>query len=237
MRHPSVRAVYSYWNELRGSQPTPARTEIDPRALAPQLGDVFLLEGDRNGMRFRLAGSRIVHAMGDGLTGKAFSSLWQDDAKAGGDEALRTVIESEEPMLLGIRMPEPGEAPPRPAEPPPRMPMSWLNLRPQPGPRADRRSLHTLAGEVILLPLRHAPRAGLRVLGCLGLFEPPAMPRPEPGRLSISGGRMLGRTAAPLRGADLMTGASASRVISRHGHLVVMRGDLDTSAPGPDNQA
>lgn len=235
MRHPSMRALHAYWNSLRGQRAAPSRTDIDPRALARELGDIFLLEGEPSAMRFRLAGSRIVHAMGDSLTGKAFEDLWDNSARTGMIEALTSVSMNHEPMLLGIRLPEPGPAP-KPATPqaPSYRPSSWLNLRPQPGPRIERRLPEGAAGEMLLLPLTHAPRQGMRVLGALALFEPPVLPRAEPGRLFLSGGRMLGRETQPQRGSNLLTGAAADQVVSRHGHLVLLRGARDDQKLQPN---
>lgn len=219
MRHPSIRAVYTYWNQLRAHRPAPLRTEVDPRALARELGDLFLLEGEEPDMRFRLAGSRIVHAVGDSLTGRSFSTLWDRQALTGAREALSTVLQAEEPMLLGIRIPDSEDQ--SPSGPlPAASPSTWLNLRPMPGPRIERRRASGLAGEVLLLPLRHAPRAGRRLLGAFGLFDPPALPRTEPATLVISGGRMLGRDAIPLRGTDLLPGG-----VERRGHLRVVPGN------------
>jgi hypothetical protein len=235
MRHSSIRAVYAYWNALRGKRPAPLRTEVEPRALARELGDLFLLEGDEREMRFRLAGSRIVHALGDSLTGKAFSMLWDEQAKNNGAEALAKVAGAEEPMLLGIRIPEPDEpARPSPTSTPRRS--SWLNLRPMPGPRIERRA-STLAGEMLLLPLSHPPRAGLRMLGAFALFEPPTLPRETPARLSISGERMLGRDAVPVRGSDLRPGALAEKVGMRRGHLLLLQGDRDPPILPPRSKA
>ncbi|WP_284177277.1 PAS domain-containing protein [Rhabdaerophilum sp. SD176] len=223
MRHSSIRSVYAYWNHLRAHRPAPFRTEVDPRALARELGDLFLLEGERGDMQFRLAGSRIVQALGDSLTGRRFALLWEDGAKAGAEEAIATVLEAEEPMLLGIRLSEPEIRPePSPTPPPPSRPAPWLNLRPLPGPRIERRAPLGLAGELLLLPLRHPAGSGRRIFGAMALFAPPAIPRTTPARLVISGGRMLGRDALPLRGFDLVPGG-----VERRAHLLVLKGDRD----------
>lgn len=223
MRHSSIRSVYAYWNQLRAHRPAPFRTEVDPRALARELGDLFLLEGVREDMRFRLAGSRIVQALGDTMTGRRFSLLWEDAARADAKEAITTVLEAEEPMLLGIRLSEPDIRPePMPASRPASRPASWLNLRPLPGPRIERRAPPGLAGEMLLLPLRHPAGCGRRVFGAMALFDPPAMPRTSPAQLVISGGRMLGRDALPRRGFDLVPGG-----VERRAHLLVLKGDRE----------
>lgn len=229
MRHPSIRSVYAYWSTLRAERPAPLRTEIDPRAIARELGDVFLLEGIADSMTFRLAGSRIVHALGDSLTGKSFLSLWETAAQTGASEALGTATLAELPMLLGISRAD-AETPTAPAAPktPPATPgQSWLNHRPAPSLRRDRSPLADGAGELLLLPLRHPPAIGRRVMGALAFFNPPPLPAPQPVLLAMTGGRVLGRDAQPVRGSDLQPGFPPDRVGERRGHLFVMQGDRD----------
>jgi len=70
MIHSEVRAVYSYWEQLRGTRPCPERVEIDPRDIAADARHLFLLEdvGDGN-IRFRLAGTALLDAFGYDLRG------------------------------------------------------------------------------------------------------------------------------------------------------------------------
>lgn len=229
MRHPSIRSVYAYWSTLRAERPAPLRTEIDPREIARELGDVFLLEGFADLMTFRLAGSRIVHTLGDSLTGKSFLSLWETAAQPGASEALGTATLAELPMLLGISR-ETEETPTRPAasQAPPVTPgRGWLNHRPVPNPRHARAILAEGAGELLLLPLRHPPAIGRRVMGALAFFNPPPLPAPHPVLLAITGGRVLGREAQPVRGGNLQPGFPPDRAGEQRGHLFVMQGDRD----------
>lgn len=229
MRHPSIRSVYAYWSTLRAERPAPLRTEIDPREIARELGDVFLLEGIADSMTFRLAGSRIVHALGDSLTGKSFLSLWEPAAQAGASEALGTATLAELPMLLGISRDNENLQTTAPAtKAPPATPgQSWPNHRPVPVARQDRSPLAEGAGELLLLPLRHPPAIGRRVMGALAFFNPPPLPAPQPVLLAITGGRVLGREAQPVRGGNLQPGFPPDRAGERRGHLFVMQGDRD----------
>jgi hypothetical protein len=110
MRHRSIKAVYSYWNTLRGNRSAPSRTEVDPRGIAAELGDVFLLDGSASDFRFRLAGSRMVASLGRTLTGKRFDEIWFDTISNSVQRALSSPAEEGEPILIGIRAFEPGSA-------------------------------------------------------------------------------------------------------------------------------
>lgn len=64
------QALYSYWNDLRGTRLAPKRFEIEPSRIAGFLPDTFILELiDRETLRFRLAGTRICEAFGTELRG------------------------------------------------------------------------------------------------------------------------------------------------------------------------
>lgn len=228
MRHRSIQALYDYWNTVRGNRPAPARTEIDPRGVATTLGDIFLLDGPATDFRFRLAGSRVVAAVGQTLTGRRFDEIWLETARDAARHALASPANEGEPILVGIRTfepPGPHDAP-RAADSTAVSRPRWPNLRLPGGlPRIERRGALVGAGEMILLPLTHQNRVGARILGALALFDPPAMPATRPQGLEISGTRILGRAARPQAGIGLLPGEIANAVIGRHGHLVVIRGN------------
>ncbi len=227
MRHRSIKALYEYWTTLRGDRAAPARTEIDPRGIARELGDVFLLDGTVADFRFRLAGSRIVAALGQALTGARFERIWLERASDNARRALASAATEAEPILIGIRIfkPESGREPVRSPTLSPRLPPSWANFRDINGvAMPERRGDLVSAGEMLLLPLSQQNRIGTRILGALALFEPPLTPALTPQPLDISGTRILGRAARPNTGTGLLHGELAETVISRHGHLVLMRG-------------
>lgn len=237
MRHRSIQALYDYWNAVRGTRPAPARTDIDPRGVAAALGDIFLLDGPAADFRFRLAGSRVVAAVGQTLTGRRFEEVWLESARDAARRALASPADEGEPILIGIRAfepPDPDDAA-RAPEPGPAPRLRWPNLRlPGSPPRVERRGALVGAGEMILLPLTHQNRPGGRILGALALFDPPAMPATRPHGLDVSGTRILGRAARPQAGTGLLPAGIAEAVIGRHGHLVVLRGRADDGHP-PEN--
>ena len=107
---------------------------------------------------------------------------------------------------------------------------SWPNLRAPNSRLGIERRLDTAnAGELLLLPLRHHGRDGERILGALTLFRTPAMPRQAPVELDIASTRVLARAAVPKTGTRLLSGDAAARIVSRHGHLVLIEGDRPTT--------
>lgn len=231
MRHVTIRTLHAYWNRLRGERTAPARTEIEPRAIAAELGDVFLLEGPESDFRFRLAGSRMTNALGRVLTGARYDTLWEPESRANAERALHATASNVTPFLIGIRaFEEKADQNTMQTQRP-----AWANLRRLTAyGQPDRRNEVTPAGEMILLPLRHGGRDGGRILGAFALFDPPVTPVKAARQIAITSTRALGREAQPIAGTRLLSGPEARSVIRRHGHLVVMRGFRDDPDLGTD---
>lgn len=77
------QSLFSYWNTIRGNRPAPKRFEIEPSRIADNLPDAFILEHvNALNIRFRLAGTRIIDALGMELRGKNLFDLFgPEDAK------------------------------------------------------------------------------------------------------------------------------------------------------------
>jgi hypothetical protein len=74
MKHASSRALYAYWNRLRGERSAPERGELKPHAISSILGDVLILEvGGPERFMVRLAGTQICSLMGRELKGRSFA--------------------------------------------------------------------------------------------------------------------------------------------------------------------
>src|SRR5262245_39525845 len=78
VKHSSTRALYTYWNELRGARAAPDRGEIEPGAIRGALGDSFILSFEPSGHCFRLAGTRLCAVFGRELKGETFDLLWSE---------------------------------------------------------------------------------------------------------------------------------------------------------------
>jgi len=77
MKHPSVRALFEYWDRQRGRRPAPERGDIEPAAIRHLLADTFVLSFEPHmGHPFRLAGTRVCALFARELKGEAFLDLW-----------------------------------------------------------------------------------------------------------------------------------------------------------------
>ncbi|MBN8534577.1 MAG: PAS domain-containing protein [Rhizobiales bacterium] len=229
MRHASIRALYAYWLALSDGRPAPSRTEIDPRAVARELGDLFILDGDVESFAFRLAGSRLVHAMGRDVTGTAFLSIFDGASLKTAHAMLDCAAQEIEPVLIGVRdasLATPVLRP-RPASPFEQLSRTFRRAGATEGAEVrseERRQPFDGHGELLLLPLSHRGRVGARLFGALAIFNPPSEPPSQPLELAITGTRMIGRQSAPRQPLGLVSGAAADIVMTRRGHLAVLRG-------------
>ena len=80
MRHATSRELFAYWNRIRGSEPAPRRTDIEPGDIRRVLPDTFILEVIASGNhRVRLAGTRMCSLYGREIKGGNFLDLWSDE--------------------------------------------------------------------------------------------------------------------------------------------------------------
>ena len=80
MKHEKTRALYEYWNKLRGERNAPLRLELDPSAIASLLGNAFVLERlDPQTYNYRLAGTRICSFHGKEMRGNSFLEQWNEN--------------------------------------------------------------------------------------------------------------------------------------------------------------
>jgi len=74
-RDPKVKALYDYWNGLRGDRAMPARGDIDPAAIPKLLPNIFMYDVQGDGRyRIRLVGQEVVEFVGCNGTGAAAGS-------------------------------------------------------------------------------------------------------------------------------------------------------------------
>lgn len=90
MIHQDTRALGAYWERLRMGRDVPYRAEVDPRDMACDARNLFILEdlGGSN-LRFRLAGSALVQSFGIDLRGLSVRMIMQGKAR----ESMAALIE------------------------------------------------------------------------------------------------------------------------------------------------
>jgi hypothetical protein len=99
MKHPSIRELFAYWNNLRGQRPAPERGDIEPVAIRNLLADVFILSIEpRAGHPFRLAGTRVCALFGREMKGESFLALFAADAR----DDMRNLINNIARESMGV---------------------------------------------------------------------------------------------------------------------------------------
>ncbi len=101
MQKASTKALFDYWNALRGSRSAPDRRDIDPTRIRTALANTFILElNDSNEFDFRLAGSHLCSAYARELKGRSFSRLWHERDRDAIDTLVRAVTEDHAVALV-----------------------------------------------------------------------------------------------------------------------------------------
>lgn len=78
MRHKTSKALFAYWDTVRGHRLAPQRFEIDPSKISAILPYTFILERrDAETFSFRLAGTRMCDIFGHELRGTNFLDGWE----------------------------------------------------------------------------------------------------------------------------------------------------------------
>ena len=103
MKHTSMRLLFDYWNRQRGERSAPARSEIDPGAIRHALGDTFMLSADFiDGIRFRLAGTRVFALFGREIKGEGFNVLWSEASRAQIADLVIAVVNEASCVVAGV---------------------------------------------------------------------------------------------------------------------------------------
>ena len=101
MQKQSTKALYEYWNGLRGSRSAPDRRDLDPTKIRGALANTFILElNDSSEFDFRLAGSHICSAYARELKGRSFTRLWHPRDRDAMATLVRAVTEDHAVALI-----------------------------------------------------------------------------------------------------------------------------------------
>lgn len=75
-RDPDLRALYEYWDRLRGGRAMPRRADVDPTHI-PRLLPSIIMYGAApdGGYTVRLVGEEVVHFVGSNATGQPAGSI------------------------------------------------------------------------------------------------------------------------------------------------------------------
>jgi hypothetical protein len=103
MKHPSSQQFFAYWDEVRGSEVAPARSDFEPGPVRHLLGDCFVLAYEHGeGFPFRVAGTRLCALLGRDIKGQSFSALWQPDSRKEVEDIVGIVAEETVGTVAGV---------------------------------------------------------------------------------------------------------------------------------------
>jgi hypothetical protein len=75
-RSPRLKALYDYWDGLRGGRAMPARADIDPTRIPELLPHIIMYDvAPDEGYRVRLMGEEIVRFVGGNRTGGTVGAI------------------------------------------------------------------------------------------------------------------------------------------------------------------
>jgi hypothetical protein len=113
MKHASTRTLFDYWNQRRGWRQAPTRSDIDPGDIRHVLGDTFMLAADFvDGIRFRLAGTRVCALFAREIKGETFNNFWSEASRTPLETLLAAVMTENVGVVAGVlgRTPDRTEA-------------------------------------------------------------------------------------------------------------------------------
>jgi hypothetical protein len=97
-----LQGVFDYWDARRGTAPFPSRTAIDPLDMRFALGNIVLIDVQREPLRFRfrLVGTSVVEKWGYDMTGRFVDELPDPVRLALVLEKYREVVETGQPLCI-----------------------------------------------------------------------------------------------------------------------------------------
>src|ERR1700686_2830767 len=103
MKHPSNREFFAYWDDKRGGERAPDRSDIEPGAVRELLGDIFVLSYDAAaGYPFRVAGTRVCALLGRDLKDRSFAALFAPEGRREIEDVIAVVAEEMLAAVAGI---------------------------------------------------------------------------------------------------------------------------------------
>jgi len=99
-----LQRMLTYWQSKCGGHAMPARADIDPLEFAWGLGNVSLLDVEKDPLRFRyrLAGSKLARIMEVDLTGRGIDDIKQPEFRDLMRKHLQEIVETAKPSLYCI---------------------------------------------------------------------------------------------------------------------------------------
>jgi hypothetical protein len=99
--HATLVALYRYWDGKRRGRAMPERGDIDPSEIVRLLPHLFMIDVERDPLRFRyrLIGTAIVEFLGRDFTGRTIDATNYNQAQATELQKInRTVVDNARPI-------------------------------------------------------------------------------------------------------------------------------------------
>jgi hypothetical protein len=102
---PELRDLLGIWDARRQGRRMPARAELDPIDLKAHLGHLFLVDVERDPIRFRyrLVGTKITNIVHRDVTGQYFEDIYSGRLLASMIEVQSWVVKERAPLRIFSR--------------------------------------------------------------------------------------------------------------------------------------
>src|SRR5208282_3181748 len=97
---PILGPAHEYWRSKCGASNMPRRRDIDPTEISHLLPHIQISEIVGARIRYRLAGTAIVEAYGEELTGKYFDEVFSGERLRFVEANYRMMCEKKRPVLV-----------------------------------------------------------------------------------------------------------------------------------------
>jgi hypothetical protein len=103
--HPGSRALFRYWEAVRGEMSAPPRDWLDLQKIRTLVPNLFMIERRQGrGYVWRLAGTRVCELWGVELTGKPALTQGDRFERETVNRLLDGVIDTHQPIVLRFRL-------------------------------------------------------------------------------------------------------------------------------------
>jgi hypothetical protein len=101
---PVLSALWRYWDEKRKARLMPRRRDLDPPLEIPRLlPHLLLVERAEGRFRWRLAGTAVVEAYGQELTGRFIDEVISAERREAAHRHYATVFDTSRPIFVRNR--------------------------------------------------------------------------------------------------------------------------------------
>jgi hypothetical protein len=106
IQHPGTRALFSFWEKIRGEKAAPGRDDLDLRQISPIVPNLLILERDHlhQTYKWRLAGSEICQLYRQKLTSTNALAGWDSFERNSLIQLFNTVVTRLQPCLVRFHL-------------------------------------------------------------------------------------------------------------------------------------